>query len=1540
MKGLNEDWPTAVHRREVQGMRNSDFIALVPVRATQSVSVLQRHELEVRRPAKPPVNLSTLRHELKHPNISEEDMFKDAVQVRKRRVEEYDKERERNRLNAARRIIDDHKELVGICIQMCPRWDRLRRANNKSAISTYEVDENGYFGETRAVKSWHRPAAGDAEDLPEDLRTEETLMKTMDYLVHDIVDKWAFSNCQNFVWDRTRSIRQDCSIQGLNSDAVIECYERIARFHIFSLQQLSHNENFQRGQELEQLSKTLISLNELYDDRRRLIKQGKRQYSAETDFESEFRAYTLVSNLYNPLQIARALQLPPRLLETPIFRIALLLFKYAQRANHDDRNLFGNTSKSGTTLNWSSHFFDLVYDPSTPYLLGCLAALEFMNVKKGAIKTFERGFPPQKKASRLTLLQRLVDASSEQDIKSAVERYGLKTSEHDGAVFMVCPRKSQRSTWIAQPPPITPPFPLTVEIKRGQDANGEFVPARFFIDEPGCYRRVVSQLCEEEVDIKYNDPVAQEPARDGPAHIVQFASSWESVGTFVADPRDVVDEDYAESALFDLITNTRNGRVPANRAQDVIALVAKKKKKFGKHTFSQVPARTVKQAVRQPAQPRQPPFQGFTKAGATSNSTAPTPLHQPPSQFKAPVAPPAFPSQTTTRESSPAVQPPVVTAFGTRHPVVPAFGAPISAFGGQTQPISAFGPRPAALPPPAFGTTASEKPPAFGKPVGTSAPLRFGQKLPESAAALAPAFGQNPNTASSGTPPPQSVFQSVTNAFHPPVPPVPAFASQQPAQPLDKGSEKQPVSVFNTKPTAHVDAPVLGLRSAESPSNSEVKPTPVSLFNQKQAAVPTGQPVSQGLFADAIAKGSPSAFADISSALNPGASSFVPSRAPAFKPPETSVFDAPKPTPSQGSGPSIFDSEPRKEPVVSFFPAPVPEAKTVPPVQPSAPSIFSTIPAREPPKSIFDTAPQQPISSFLPSSAPEIEVSKSAVPQFPALTSTPQAPPPPPFFPPALPTTTPQVPPPGTSIFDQAPPKSLGVLENATQAPFVPKPLVTSEQSTLGEPLTSDQPTSHTSKPLIQIIEDLDSTEEEVPPPKRVRLAPSGLPIPEDAKVQDENLPTPTALTWRDVIRPIPDEFIRKFDAKRDAEPWYPGIDSLSKFQYTDITELASLRQELKNSAWHQLQLSECNPNGIPALLEASPPNTWQLQIVCADERKKSLKWFMNKFGGLVKRDGEDTYQDEHVASSHMRGQDGMIGGVIFGCTATSSSRGWKKILTHDKGVLHRTVQNALKKPPEGKIQVLVLAYTGEGASRKAQIKNIRSALGTLELERGGKIKIKVLVVEELADLKMLDKVVKDFGIEARKEQEAAEAAEARQEFALSSIVIDEPTSSVRRKRSLDALDELLTAQLLLKSEPPNNGDKSSSTNKSTVKRRRYTDFKKPPAHIYGLPTVEDESKKTTLHEKKLKKRKSIEEITDSKRRKVKAATDHVSKALNSVSAKFDAWALPDGDDDLLAAESMLDKTPPGFGAMLEGFFGPVEDWDDFSLGGRDDVVF
>ncbi|KAF3923940.1 hypothetical protein AA313_de0208010 [Arthrobotrys entomopaga] len=1347
---------------------------------------------------------------------------------------------------------------------MCPKWDRLRRANNKSAISTYEVDEDGYFGEARAVKSWHRPAAGDAEDLPEDLRTEETLMKTMDYLVHDIISTWSFTNCQNFIWDRTRSIRQDCSIQGLNSDAVIECYERIARFHIFSLQQLSHNENFQRGQELEQLSKTLISLNELYDDRRRLIKQGKRKYNQETDFEAEFRAYTLVSNLYSPLQIARAIQLPSRITETPIFKLALLLYKFAQRANHDDKNLFGNTSRSEATLNWSTHFFDLVYDPSTPYLLACLAAIEFPNIKKGAIKTIERGFPPQKRASSLNLLKGLVDASSELEVKNSVERYGLKTQEHNGLLYIDTPRRSQKSTWIAQPPPISPPFQLNVEAKRGQEPNGEFVAARFFIDEPGCYRRVISQLCKEEVDIRYHDPVTHEQS-DGPVHVMQFSSSWESAGTFLYDAGEKVDEDSTSDGLFDLIQNTRNGRVPKAQADNLISYVGQRKKR-GVTTVPQASLKTFG-APTQPAPQSHlsSAFRGFGKPG-TPASTASTPSAQPQNQFLPVVAASsAFPSAVPTRETTPllsqeaAATPPAGGTFGARAPLVPAFGAPASAFGPRQAQASAFGVK--------VGTGAVV--PAFGARAGTPPVPAFGQKPTESAPAFAPAFGDKPNPISafgagspapSGTPPP-SVFPPAPSPFPQASPPVATLEQQKPveatAPPTGTG---QPTSIFDVKPSA--PTPIFGQQPPSSVPAPAAKPTPVSLFNQKlreeaqSTPKQTQEPPAQ-LFPGAQPN------------LNPAVPSFVPAQAPASQPP-ASVFDKPKPE-FQAPEKSIFDVQPPRQPVTGFFP-------------PSAPETNPSLPAPGSSTSILGSnVLEKPLTSFFPSFTP---AAKPPVPLFPSVSVTPQVPPPP-LFPSS--STTPQVHPPSlfpsTSTTPHVPPPQLPVLDFGA-----PKPTASLEQASLlnGEASSGiKQIAPQVPEPENKIPDEVEAIEEDKPESPKPRLAPSGLPLPEDVP-DSHDLPPPHSLTYRDVVQPIAPEFFRKLDKSRDQDPWYPGIDSLDKLKFSDVIDLARHRQNLKAVAWHPLKLAECNPEGLPALLEQPTPDTWQLQIVCADEGKKSLDWFMHKFEHLVERDGEPTYRDVHVASSHRRGEDGCIGGLIFGCTASirKDAKEHKRNIKHDKGVLQRTLINALRLAPKGKLQVLVLAYRAVGKNRKAELEYLRKSLGVEEFEEGGKITVNVLLLETLKDMENLDKTVKSFGVGLVEKKEVNELpnGENHLEKSLSVMKSPETNGNSKKRRELDEL-EVQTAKLLLDSDS------------NAMKRRRYVDSAKP-VYIYGLPAFETPLKRPQA-QKQPQKRKSVEDVSDSKKRKVKATSDNVTKALNSVSAKFDAWALPDGEDDL-----------------------------------------
>ncbi|EWC45615.1 hypothetical protein DRE_05176 [Drechslerella stenobrocha 248] len=1481
MKDSEEDWPTNGHQREVFGFRNGDFTSLVPTRVTQYVSVEQRQELELSRPAKPPVNTSLIRHELIHPSISEEDMFKDALQERKKRVEEYEQERERKRLASAKRGYNGLKELVGICVQMCPRWDRMRRANNKSAISTYEVDEDGYFGEDRAVKSWHRPAAGEAEDLPEDLRTEQTLMKTMDYLVHGLVDKWLFAGCQNFIWDRTRSIRQDCSIQGLNSDAVIECYERIARFHIFSIQQLSHNENFQRGQELEQLSKTLISLNELYDDRRRLIKQGKRQYDSEADFEAEFRAYTLVSNIYSPLQVSRAVQLPTRITETPTFKIALQLFKYAQRANHDDKNLFGNTSRSETTLNWSAQFFELVHDPSTPYLLACLAAMEFTNVKKGAIKTFERGFPPQKTASSLSLLKELVNVTSERDVKLAVERYGLKTTEQDGAIYMNSPRKSQPSTWIAQPPPMSPPFPLTVEMKRGQTTTGQFIPARFFIDEPGCYRRVVSQFCEEEVDIRYNDPVEHEPTTDGPVHIVQFASSWESVGTIVYDSNERVEGDPTADALFDLIQNTRRGNVPVTQAENLVSYIGQRRK-GGKKKFVQAATTTFKSRAPQPAQ-RQAAlsFQGFAKPAAPAAVT-PAPPPQTQGQFKDPVPfPPVFaaqpPATDHAQEASLATNAPVASAFAARPAIVSAFGAPApaSAFGTRPQPALAFGVKPGpSAAAPAFGAKASTPPvPVFGARAAdaSSTVSAFGPKPTISDPAgvtqgVAPAPIKDSSPTPSSIPPPASVFSA-----GPAVPPVSGSlfapptlqATREPAAtPLSRPDPSAPTSVFDQKPTTVSGT---GVKNTSSQS----------LFDQYQAL--SNQATPQGLFPGVPPTSTtPSLFPSAVPSLDPSVPAFGPPQTLGPKPSDASIFGAQKSVPAQGS---IFDQEPSRKPATSFFPASNPVLNQAAPAQQSAPSVFNLEPARA------------PVTSFFPATT----------------TTTPAGNPPVGLFP----STTPQTQPPPAPIFEPAAPK----------APKSSETNVSTAKENLFTPADAEPkiPQSEIKPP-----DEPEAIEEDEPEPPKPRLAPSGLPLIEDLPINNNDPLPPHRLTYRELIQDIAPEFFRKMDPSREPkESWYPGLDSLNKISYTDVRALADHRDRLRTAAWHQLTLAECNKDGLPTLLAQAAPDTWQLQLVCADESKTSLDWFMNKFEGLVEREGEETYRDLHVASSHMRGQDGCIGGVVFGCTAVAGRdvKEVKRALKHDKGVLKRTVANALRAAPGGKVHVLVLAYQAAGRTRKMQEDNVRKGLGVGELEEEeGKVSVRVLLLEGLEDLQGLHRTAKAFGVGLARKPE------------VSVVSNDNPPISaniVTKKRELEEL-EAQTAKLLLDAET------------TAMKRPKYGEDR-GPAYIYGLPVFETPSKKTPAMKQQqqhhqpipipiqmqmqvqvqvqaqpspapLRKRRSAEDNSDAKKRKVKVTGERLSKALSSVSAKFDKWALPgDGEDIIVGDDSLTADWDMGF---------------------------
>jgi hypothetical protein len=246
--------------------------------------------------------------------------------------------------------------------------------------------------EAKMLKRFRRSAAGYDEQLPSDIRTPKTLLQTMNYILrHVISDDETLGSIHKFVWDRTRSIRNDLSIQQLTQardvEIAVKCLERIARFHIVSLHLLSHPENtepFDHHQEREQLNNTLLSLLYYYDDNR-----GRMKFPNE----DEFRAYYIVFSIHDqrPDLESRVQKWPQDLRQSPRVQVAMELFAAA-----------GNTWEYQGTLDarrpnaiaqgFYTRFFNIIRSDRVSYLMGCIAEIYLNQVRQTAIRSIWKAY--------------------------------------------------------------------------------------------------------------------------------------------------------------------------------------------------------------------------------------------------------------------------------------------------------------------------------------------------------------------------------------------------------------------------------------------------------------------------------------------------------------------------------------------------------------------------------------------------------------------------------------------------------------------------------------------------------------------------------------------------------------------------------------------------------------------------------------------------------------------------------------------------------------------------------------------------------------------------------------------------------------------------------------------------------------------------------------------------------------------------------------------------------------------------------------------
>ncbi|KAJ2465955.1 actin cytoskeleton and mitosis protein [Coemansia sp. RSA 2337] len=325
--------------------------------------------------------LKALRRE-RFSNTEGEQRFKQMVDERAKR---------RQRLNEEGSIdnkssLTEARKIIGTCTLMCPVFEREERELKKSLALQEVFPGTRKADPAKTVKTFHRSAAGNEEPLPEDLRTADTLIQTLDYLVNSVIAQdQTLQSCHGFVRDRTRSIRQDFTIQNIRDHRTVAACERIARFHIVSLHILCGHKGFAEQQDMEQLRNTLKTLIELYDDHRNA--------GIACPNEAEFYAYYVVSHLRDSDAKRVAERLPSRIFLAPIVQQALKLHRLSESSaalssRQDPGNLFA-------AQNLGTQFFRAVASSQTPLLLACLAEYQFPSIRRAALKAMNVAFPYQ-----------------------------------------------------------------------------------------------------------------------------------------------------------------------------------------------------------------------------------------------------------------------------------------------------------------------------------------------------------------------------------------------------------------------------------------------------------------------------------------------------------------------------------------------------------------------------------------------------------------------------------------------------------------------------------------------------------------------------------------------------------------------------------------------------------------------------------------------------------------------------------------------------------------------------------------------------------------------------------------------------------------------------------------------------------------------------------------------------------------------------------------------------------------------------------------
>jgi len=146
--------------------------------------------------------------------------------------------------DSVERCTDSDGVVVGRCTAFCPATELKLRVRER-LLSKYEVGGGGL----RPVKEYSRPAAGQASPSSDTVRTPDTLLDCVKYMVREVLVprvmvKEEQLDLYDFVFDRLRAVRQDLVVQRVMDNTSMVILSICVRFHLLFGHLLANNPSF------------------------------------------------------------------------------------------------------------------------------------------------------------------------------------------------------------------------------------------------------------------------------------------------------------------------------------------------------------------------------------------------------------------------------------------------------------------------------------------------------------------------------------------------------------------------------------------------------------------------------------------------------------------------------------------------------------------------------------------------------------------------------------------------------------------------------------------------------------------------------------------------------------------------------------------------------------------------------------------------------------------------------------------------------------------------------------------------------------------------------------------------------------------------------------------------------------------------------------------------------------------------------------------------------------------------------------------------